>query len=101
MNEATKEIITLFPQAILTTFVADVADDNAVKRYVDHAIQTYGRIDGFYNNAETESSQRNPTRRVGLPEEVAKIVAFLLSDACSYVNGQIIAIDGGNQTLTG
>lgn len=45
--------------------------------------------------AEQEFSQNNPSKRLGLPEEVAKLVVFLMSDDCAYVNGQIIAIDGG------
>lgn len=51
--------------------------------------------------AETEYAQRNPTRRLGQPEEVGKLVTFLLSDDCSYVNGQTIAIDGGESNLYG
>jgi 3-oxoacyl-[acyl-carrier protein] reductase len=33
--------------------------------------------------------------RMGTAEEVASVVAFLASDAASYVTGQIIAVDGG------
>ncbi len=52
-------------------------------------------------HAETEYAKANPTKRLGLPEEVAKVVAFLLSDAASYVSGQTIAIDGGQSNIYG
>lgn len=51
--------------------------------------------------AETEYAQRNPVKRLGLPEEVAKVVAFLLSEDASYINGQTIAIDGGESNIYG
>lgn len=38
---------------------------------------------------------RTPLRRYGTPEEVAQIACFLASDAASYLNGAIIAADGG------
>ena len=37
-----------------------------------------------------------PVARTGLPEEVARVVAFLASDAASFINGQKIAVNGGN-----
>lgn len=40
---------------------------------------------------------RNPLRRYGLPEEVAELVAFLLSDAASYCNGSRYLVDCGGQ----
>ncbi len=36
-----------------------------------------------------------PMARIGQPEEVAKVVGFLCSDAASYVTGQIISVNGG------
>lgn len=51
--------------------------------------------------AEKEYAERNPTRRLGLPVEVAKVVAFLLSGDNGYVSGQTIAIDGGESNMYG
>ena len=43
---------------------------------------------------------RNPMSRVAEPNEVSSVVAFLCLSAASYVNGQVICVDGGH-TITG
>lgn len=105
---------------------AYVASKHAVSGMTKNAALEYGR-DGILTNAiapgailtpmveeafkqvnpadpkaaESEYAQRNPTKRLGKPEEVAKLVAFLLSEDNGYVSGQTIAIDGGESNIYG
>jgi 3-oxoacyl-[acyl-carrier protein] reductase len=42
-----------------------------------------------------EMEQRVPLRRLGRPEEIANVYAFLASDEASYINGAVIEVSGG------
>ncbi len=44
---------------------------------------------------EELAKQRVPVRRFGKPEEIADLAAFLVSDGASYINGEVVTIDGG------
>lgn len=46
-------------------------------------------------NVRNQWHHRVPMERYGTTEEIAKAIAFLISDEASYVNGQILAVDGG------
>jgi 3-oxoacyl-[acyl-carrier protein] reductase len=50
------------------------------------------------NNSPAQISdlvRQVPLGRLAQPDEIAKVVAFLLSDGNTYITGQTIAVDGG------
>lgn len=49
--------------------------------------------------ARTRIMSRTPMKRLGEPAEIADVAAFLLSDAASYMTGQIVYADGGRMSL--
>jgi NAD(P)-dependent dehydrogenase (short-subunit alcohol dehydrogenase family) len=49
--------------------------------------------------AKIKVMSRTPMKRLGEPSEVADIVAYLASDAASYITGEIVVVDGGRMTL--
>jgi 3-oxoacyl-[acyl-carrier protein] reductase len=50
---------------------------------------------------DLEGSVRPPLGRIGRPEEVASVIAFLASDLASYVTGSTVHVDGGNLAAAG
>jgi 3-oxoacyl-[acyl-carrier protein] reductase len=54
----------------------------------------------LYEGREDKVASTYPMKRLGVPEDVASLVWFLLSDEASWITGQTITIDGG-LTLNG
>jgi NAD(P)-dependent dehydrogenase (short-subunit alcohol dehydrogenase family) len=51
------------------------------------------------DEAKARVMSRTPMRRLGTPDEIADVVAYLASDASSYLTGEIITADGGRMAL--
>jgi len=49
--------------------------------------------------AKARILSRTPLRRLGEPAEVAAVCAFLVSDAASYMTGEVVYVDGGRLAL--
>ena len=60
--------------------------------YIDTPLVEHLMKDEKYYNAVIE---RTPMKRIGKPEEVASLAAYLCMNESSYITGQVIAVDGG------
>lgn len=56
---------------------------------------TAERMGVDWEQLKAEVAERTPLRRVGTPQDVANVIAFLVSDEASYVSGQTIYVAGG------
>ena len=88
---ATKAALIAFAQSLAVEF------GYAVRFNVVCPGQIETRIQQAVKNPELRPAveQRIPVGRLGQPDEVASVIALLLSPSCSYVNGVVVAVDGG------
>jgi len=61
----------------------------------DMTAATAARLGVDFQEFQKAAAAQIPVRRVGQPEDVANVIAFLASDAASFVSGQVIYVAGG------
>lgn len=86
-------------KAGVTGFVKSLAREVAAKGITVNAIAP-GFIETDMTSVLSEEIREKfieqiPAGRPGLPQEVAETAAFLASDRAAYIQGQVIAVDGG------
>ena len=52
-------------------------------------------ISGMHNDVLDRVKNSTYLRRLGVPEDIASVAVFLLSDAAKHITGQVIRVDGG------
>src|SRR5207302_244781 len=57
--------------------------------------QTAERLGADWEQFKKDAAARTPVRRTGKPEDIANVIAFLVSDESSFVSGQVIYVAGG------
>ena len=65
--------------------------------YAKAGIRANAVLPGFIDSLPEKSERKGmiPAARYGTPSEIGAVVAFLVSDAASYVTGQSLLVDGG------
>jgi 3-oxoacyl-[acyl-carrier protein] reductase len=56
---------------------------------------TAARVGSTPEEHQRSAAERTPLGRVGQPEEVARVIAFLAADDASYISGQTVYVNGG------
>ncbi|HVC34838.1 MAG TPA: 3-oxoacyl-ACP reductase FabG [Chloroflexota bacterium] len=64
-----------------------------IETRMTRAVAERTRVD--YEQMKADAAARTPLRRIGQPEDVANVIAFLVSDEASFVTGQVIYVAGG------
>jgi 3-oxoacyl-[acyl-carrier protein] reductase len=77
------------------TAARELASRNITVNAVAPGFITTDMTDSLSDELKAEMLKQIPLARFGEPEDIAKVVAFLVSDAASYMTGQTLRVDGG------
>jgi 2-keto-3-deoxy-L-fuconate dehydrogenase len=98
---ASKAAVIGLTKAVAADFVARGIRCNAVcpgtvdSPSLQQRMRALGETTGGYEKARASFLARQPSGRLGTPEEVAALVVFLASDEASFMTGHAYIVDGG------
>lgn len=106
---------SLYPSVGLSAYNASKVGLNMVSKglaleWARHGIRVVaiapGKVDTDLGQPVIDYTERmglpmNPLGRVGHPDEVAELIAYVASDAASFMTGSVITFDGGEVAATG
>jgi 3-oxoacyl-[acyl-carrier protein] reductase len=77
------------------TIARELASRGITVNAVAPGFITTDMTDVLPDKVKAEVKERVPVKRLGTPEDIADLVAYLASPSASYLTGQVIAVDGG------
>lgn len=77
LNETKEKVLAVAPNTQNLLITANVADEDSVIHYVNKTVETFGKIDGFFNNAGVEGKQ-NLTENYG-SDEFLRVISINLN----------------------
>jgi len=94
---ATKAAVLGLTKSIAADYVSQGIRANAICPGTVESPSLHARIDGAPDPKAALANfiARQPVGRLGQPDEIAEVAAFLLSDAAAYVTGTQFVLDGG------
>ncbi|TJZ54065.1 SDR family oxidoreductase [Streptomyces piniterrae] len=92
---ASKAMLTHITQELAVELGPDIRVNAVAPAVVKTQFAT-----ALYDGREAEVAAAYPLKRLGVPEDIGSVVAFLLSDDAAWMTGQLLVVDGG-VTLTG
>ncbi|HEU4567520.1 MAG TPA: SDR family oxidoreductase, partial [Marmoricola sp.] len=90
MYGASKSMLNYITQELAVEVGPDVRINAVLPAVVKTQFATL-----LYEGREEKVAEPYPLKRLGVPEDIAGVVSFLLSDDAGWMTGQLLTVDGG------
>lgn len=92
---ATKAMLNSITELLAVELAPDIRVNAVAPAVVKTKFAT-----ALYEGREAEAAAGYPMKRLGVPDDIGGVVAFLLSEQAAWLTGQTVVVDGGSSLLT-